>query len=408
MRFHRFFCHFQTLFHALFVSAVVLGLFSAGAQAGSGTIYTVQDVNIDVTADSVSQAKEQALKEGNMTAFAFLMDRLVASDQRALVPELTQEQIVPFIQDFSLKDERSSAVRYTARLTVRFVPDQVLALLRQSGVSVTETVSRPVLLLPVWSGNGQVFLWEDTNAWRDAWLNIDLQGALVPLVVPLGDLEDVAVLNAQRAADGGQEIWALASKYGVRDVILASLVSNDAGEIVQGSALWLGRDGSVRQDVSIAGGPADMETAARQLNNQLQETWILANRVNNTTEQWLAVSVPLQGLSDWVAIRNRIGRISAVKRSTVRSLSKNAAELDLFFLGTIDQLSRALAQEDVSLRLNELGDWMLFLDRPAQARQGFPDDTLLEREQVSSDNNPPGTVETSGSDTPLAPTVIIE
>ena len=406
MRFHRFFALFVLLF--LFC----LGGLSGVVRARSDALYTVRSVPIDITAESASQAKKQALTFGKGQAFSRLIERLVARDQRTRLPALEPEQILSLIQDFSLHDEKQSLVRYRADLTVRFVPDQVLSFLRQSGVSVTETTRQPVLLLPVWLDNGTALLWEDTNSWRDAWFDLDLGATLVPLIVPPGDLEDLATLSAQEASEGGEGVWLLADKYGARDVMIATLLTNQAGTIVQSSLLLLERATSQPQQIFIDNRPEtfhsfmsdsnpaqsslnepDLRLLAQDMNHKIQENWILDNRTSGTTEQWLAVSVPLNDLADWVTVKGKIDQTA--QHSSLRRLSRQRAELDLFFSGTVDQFSRALAQKGLVLGLTPSNDWILRLEvknQPARTSEQF---------------NP---IEQPGqySDTPLSPTVIIE
>ena len=69
MRFHRFFALFVLLF--LFC----LGGLSGAVRAGSDALYTVRSIPIDITAESASQAKKQALTFGKGQAFSRLIER---------------------------------------------------------------------------------------------------------------------------------------------------------------------------------------------------------------------------------------------------------------------------------------------------------------------------------------------
>lgn len=407
MRFHRFFALF--VFPFLFCPGGLSGAVWASTSS-SNALYTVRSIPIDRTAESASQAKKQALTFGKGQAFNRLIKRLVARDQLTRLPTLEPEQILSLIQDFSLRDEKQSLVRYRADLTVRFIPDQVLSFLRQSGVSVTETTSQPVLLLPVWLDNGTALLWEDSNRWRDAWFDLDLGAALVPLIVPLGDLEDLTTLSAQEASEGGEGVWLLADKYGARDVMIATLLTNQTGVIVQSSLSSFERSTAQSQQIFIENQPnpfhsfiaepaqsnsnePDLTRLAQDLHHKIQENWILDNRISGTAEQWLAVSVPLSDLADWVTIKDKIDQTA--KHSSLRRLSRQHAKLDLFFSGTVDQFSRALAQEGLVLGLTPSNDWVLSREVKNQPTRT--------PEQLSPLGQP-----SQYSDTPLSPTVIIE
>src|SRR3546814_6000895 len=84
---------------------------------------------------------------------------------------------------FEVADERSSAVRWIANLTVAYDPAAVRSRLRTVGAPYAETRSLPVLVIPIYETGGDVNLWRDPNPWRAAWYELPPQGGLVPVVV---------------------------------------------------------------------------------------------------------------------------------------------------------------------------------------------------------------------------------
>ncbi len=55
-----------------------------------------------------------------------------------------------------------------------------------------------MVVLPVWKAPEGPQVWED-NLWRTAWLNLKAEQAIVPLIVPLGDLQDTSAIDAEEA-----------------------------------------------------------------------------------------------------------------------------------------------------------------------------------------------------------------
>ena len=129
------------------------------------------------------------------------------------------------VQDFSVAGERTSSVRYLADLTFRFRPSAVRSYLQQQGVAFAETRSKPVLVVPIYGAAGQAVLWEEPNPWRATWATREPDDGLVPLSVPLGDLNDVSSIDAEQALDGDRaRLSALARRYGAEDVLINQLV----------------------------------------------------------------------------------------------------------------------------------------------------------------------------------------
>jgi hypothetical protein len=80
--------------------------------------------------------------------------------------------------------------------------------------------------------------------------------------------------------------------------------------------------------------------------------------VRRDSQDALDVVVPIQALSDWVQVRQRLGSIPAIKGFVVRTLESDHADLRVDYYGTSDQLQQTLAQ--AGLTLSKDGDsWRL-------------------------------------------------
>jgi len=370
---------------ALGVGLLVL-LSGGDARAqGASDIYTVRDVAVDETAATAAEARQTALAVGQRRAFRRLMDRLVPEDQHPLIPEVDANTLQYYVRDFSVDNERTSAVRYLADLTFRFNPEEVRSLLRNGGVPFAETRSKPVLVLPVFSGpaveqgGSEATLWLDANPWRDVWAQRPGDDGLVPLTVPLGDLDDIAAIDAERALAGDpQALRAMAERYGAGDVLVTA--ASLSGDPEAGSAVLQvetkryvdGSPGATRRDklVQVGGEPYEgfLERAAARVDNAIQEEWKQQYLLQFGNQRSILVFVPLGGLDDWLTVRRRLEGVPAIQQSTLSALSRKEAQLEISFVGDEQRLTRALAQRDLFLALRPDSNWELTrTDRPRPA-----------------------------------------
>ncbi|MBL8642298.1 MAG: DUF2066 domain-containing protein, partial [Rhodospirillaceae bacterium] len=147
--------------------------------------FWVRGVPVDVTAGSVTEARDRGHTEGRVAAFRKLVERLTLPQDTAKVAIPGANQIIEMVYEFSVTNERSSAVRYLADLNVHFNPNAIRQYLRGQNVPFAETASQPLLLIAVLQDGGTALLWQDSNTWRDAWAKIMPHDGLVPLVMPL-------------------------------------------------------------------------------------------------------------------------------------------------------------------------------------------------------------------------------
>ncbi|MDR3424084.1 MAG: hypothetical protein P4M13_03265 [Alphaproteobacteria bacterium] len=82
-------------------------------------VYTVTDVNADVTADTAAHARDKALLQAERSAYTQLCGRLNAADNGA---KLDDDAMAALVQSFEVQSEHISPVRYIGVFTIRFKP----------------------------------------------------------------------------------------------------------------------------------------------------------------------------------------------------------------------------------------------------------------------------------------------
>lgn len=336
--------------------------------------FVVSGVTVDETAATAAQARETAMAEGQRRAFRQLMERLVPQEQSAQLPRPSAAQLNDLVENFEVEDERSSAVRYIATLTFRFSPDGVRALLRRAGLPFAETFARPMVMLPVFRADDVPVLWDEPNPWLAAWRALPPEDGLQPLAIPLGDLSDIGNVSAEQAVRGEFErIEAIARRYGAAGAIVAEASLDDAGDapVVQVAVTRL--DSAVPEQTvveSFAGRPGEtrealLERAASQVSQTIQERWKSEVLLRGGPERTLVSEVAFEGLTEWIAVRNRLAESASVRKAEVLSLSRSRARVELHFVGSESTLRLALAQRDLVLA-PQGGTWTLTLRRSDQ------------------------------------------
>ena len=328
---------------------------AASGAAGQTDIFTVADIPVDATASNAVAAREAARLDGQRRAFRTLLERLILAADRSRLPRVGDQQLTDMVRDFSVANERSSGVRYLATYTFRFRPENVRAALRDAGIPFAETVSKPVVVLAVLRRDDRTLLWDNPNPWRAAWSARAGAGGLVPFVVPPGDAADSDAIDADQAlAADRAALGRIAARYGGGDVLIAAATQRPSGalqtslrRVSAGAATEIG--GATFEPV--AGERADdlMARAATAGTADVEEAWRRDNVIAAGSEGVLVASVPLAGIGDWIAVRDRLKGVPAVKRSDLLALGKQNGRVELHYLGDPARLRLALAQRDLIL-----------------------------------------------------------
>jgi hypothetical protein len=349
-----------------FVAALIGG--ASNSQAAS-EVFTVRGVSVDVTAQTAAQARDEALLQGQVEAFNRLLARILPREAMIRVPPLEPGQVLDYVSDFAVDNERTSDVRYLADLTVRFNDQSLRSFLAANDLAHAETLSKPVVVLPVFGPADTARLWEEGNPWWAAWAARLPAGGLVPLIVPLGDLGDIAATNASQALSGDMEsLNRLAGRYGAENMLVTQAIQIGDPELGPVSLqIGTSRLGQRQQGTTIETFvqlededlPGLYARAAEAVADNVQEDWKQRNLLRPGLARKITVAVPLSGMDNWLKIKRSLNRVAGVQRSDIVTLSRTRGELDISFVGDEQQLVLAMAQSDLDLQYNEAEGWLL-------------------------------------------------
>ncbi len=183
-------------------SALVLfsGLFLfSGIGHAEDPLFTVDNVKVDVTAESAVAARTQAFEKAQQEAFKVLAERLLPEEEAKTFEPPAVTTISPMVKDFEITGEQLSRVQYIGTYTFRFKDQAIRSFFSNKNVSFSDVRSKPVLILPFYQTGTKVMLWGDTNPWLGAWGRTNTRQGLVPVQVPIGDISDVGDVGDTQA-----------------------------------------------------------------------------------------------------------------------------------------------------------------------------------------------------------------
>ena len=395
----------------VFVVVLVLCAILSAGGAKAESVYTIRDLAVDSSAVSAAEARSLALAKGQRAAFDRLLRRLVLSEDQVLLPVLEYAQITALVDGYVIEKELLSSTRYRANLTIDFNKFGMRKLLRQRKIRFAEARSNDVLVVPVYDTGDGPILWLEPGDWRAAWRARPANEGLVPLILPLGDVIDMAAMDAALAmAPSREALLGLAERYGTQEVVVASAylelpeppeptaegnsndgitdvgdgTGNDAERVsvaetgisksrrvrgpVEGAILQLTvhRVGAAAERTTrelLRGAPSDsreslLARAVGRIMALVEENWKQANMLRFGRENELRIAVPLNSLGDWVDMRRRLRDLAVVVSIDLAALSRGQADILLHYFGEREQLMLGLELSDLALNF-ESGGWVL-------------------------------------------------
>jgi hypothetical protein len=360
----------------------------ARAQGGAG-LFQVSGIEVDATAGDAVAAREQALLQGQIEGLRRLLRRLVPAEEHARLPSVGPAEVERYVQNFEIADEQVASNRYLAQLTVRYEPEAVRQLLQGAAFAYAETISEPILVLPVYRTAGGAQLWPDDNPWWQAWAEHLDSERLLRLLLPLGDLQDMATVSAEQATTGDPAaLAALGQRYGSEDVLVVVASSRGgaaggpAGQAVAATEppvleLEMRRVGIQQPNPpeTLVGRPGQtldqlMAEAVIGLQDTLDERWKDANLLRYDQTGVMVVDIPIARLADWVEISRGLDGLTEVADVEIAAFARDNVRAEIRYIGDQVRLEEALRR--IGLGLSREGESWRLLPMGGSRNPGEP------------------------------------
>jgi hypothetical protein len=333
---------------------------SVMAQVTNGNTFTIGGIDEDVSGPDAVQARQTAIREARQKAIKLLVERMVAAEDRAKVPPVNDQRLDSMVRGVEFARERTAGTRYSATIGVVFAAEPVKQWLGEAGISISETIARAALVIPLWKDKTGLEPLDDHNAWRDAWTGLDTLASSVPVALVRGDQLDQDAITVEQAYVGDVSALAHLDERYRAPVVIVAIAEGDKDGPIKLSGTRYDMQTGARSDLLSLTVPdaSQLAGAAKQIHAKLDQDWRGLATVRRDQQAGLDVVVPLAALSDWVKVRQRLGGLPVIKSVAVRQLEADHADLHLDYYGSPEDLQKTLSQ--VGLQLDKDADkWRL-------------------------------------------------
>ena len=330
------------------------------------SIYVVEDVNVDVTANNSVEAQGKAFINAQGKAFSILTERMVSEKDVKTVRKPNADVIATMIDDFEVKNEQVSAVRYVGDFTFRFNERAVSQFFSVTGVQYTSKSSKPLLVLPILQVQGKNTIWSERNYWMQAWARARLSSGVVPVEVPIGDLDDIGDIDDNDALRyERQSLERMLMRYGAKEAAimiavpdpkLSGLAPEDTAKGRLRISIYRTDRGQAERVNDIVVEPENDETVAQlydrsvyQGHRSLQRDWKNKTLSSAADGQTYHVRLLVGSINDLVRSKNMLSTLPGFGSLSVSSLKPVEAQLSFVFRGDEERLRAALSRTPFSL-----------------------------------------------------------
>ncbi len=148
--------------------------------------FYIKNINVDLTKESINQARFFAEEKARLIGFKRLLNRLIINNKNLNIKTASILQLVDYIK---INEEANSDKRYLADFDICFNRDLVINFFRKNKLQYAETYREPISILPIFKGPRGFILWDEKDLWYSKWkYQLNLVDGLVKLNLAKGNL----------------------------------------------------------------------------------------------------------------------------------------------------------------------------------------------------------------------------
>ena len=326
----------------LLIALLFAGMVFDNAKAADER-YSVE-ISVDVTDVSASAAQQRAMSEANRAAIGAVAKRITNQEGVAKLSVMTDEQLVNFIKEVSVKDEKRSSVRYMANLRVVLNEDILKEYMKERDIPVMRQINSKILVVPIFRefSSDAPMLWESSNIWKQAWDEKE-STSVINLIPIAANGANYAVIDGRKAlmTDG--------------EALNKLMLINNVDDVYVLDAMYDGIEGLIIKAVSFGGDNRTIRvTGARSSGIELFNKAVdavsqeIENRISQKTideasiENMIVVLYEYSNLADWVATEKELQNINQVNKIEVQAQGVGKVQFKMAYIGSLEKLLQQL------------------------------------------------------------------
>ena len=353
---------------------IVVFAFIGAIRIARADMYDVAGIPIAAEDLSAQAARTVAIQNGETAAFQDLMNKMLTAEHKDGLVMPGEADIIDMVQNVSLNNEKYTATKYMADLSVRLHPQKIQAFLKAQHIPYLTEELPVTVVVPVWHECNRITVPEENHSVQACQIRVleednplyaYLKNTENPadIRIPVGDLEEMA--RAAALVDGTDPEAAefLRLKYGAGQVMILEVNPDETGQ-KYAAARFIPDDKSFEaglRPIPVSGtidGRADIGEFWTEILNQRELAWRAAKTEDLNLPDLFWIRVPVRRLADWVAIQKKLNK--AFENVQIYGFRPNVILLGVPYKGTAGALQRDMNRIGFDLTADESMDvWIL-------------------------------------------------
>lgn len=347
--------NFFKKYHEICKLFIILFILVILPKATYSDIYKVENTIIKKNYNIEKYDKNKAIIEAINSSFSKFAKRILVEDEYWKIKNIDFLNINESIVKFNILEEKKNKNEFIFKTLITFDRKKTQDLLNNRNIVYTDTISSPVILLPIIKNKNIIKLWED-NIFLLKWNSDEDKNNLVKYLIPSGDIEDQRNLDINSFDINYYDSSYFLKKYGLKNSLILFIDFDKDLKNIQ-YKLTLNKTNYYKV-FSYPINELKLSEVINIIKIETENIWKKKNTIFSSLVTSVEFITNIQNIKQLNMIRSKLKKLDNIKKIKDIEISSKVYKGKIYYSGTINDLKKNL--EEINYNLNEnFNSWRL-------------------------------------------------
>ena len=281
--------------------------------------------------------KSKVMDKAFDKAFKTLIYKIVENADRAVLSEISINEIKSLIENFSISDEKFQNNKYISQFNVQFNKKKIFNYLNKKNIIPSSPIDINTFILPILidTGNNELY-YLNQNIFYNNW-NLDIKKYhLLNYILPNEDIEDYAVIKKNIKNIENYNFAEITSKYNLQNNIILIILKSESLLRVF-SKIDFGKKKLLAHKIykiSNISNDALINNIILEIKENYEDKWKSLNKINTSIELPIRISIDSKNIYLSRQLENSLSSIDLVSSYQIEKFNNKEILYKIIFNST--------------------------------------------------------------------------
>ncbi len=321
---------------------IIFGIIFLIAFSAQADLYTAENIEMSGEGASPVEAKNNAITAGELKAFDQVMRGLVGPDNQAFLTRPGEDEILGYVRDISILEEKNTATSYWGKMNVRFNQKALQELLKKNDQVYLKKAPPVYWLVPVFKQGAETRTLEDENPFYQLLKAQNKLSDTFQMILPNGDVAELIAVEHALAEGDFSGVQSMAHQNGAENILVVEVVV-DPYEKWEMRPVSYTETENIFSDITVQGVNVNtLWDGWQRLNQKMNQKWQDQYRSDRSENTPYFARYSVSQVSSWHQLEQELKRLGFLENLKLQGAIPGQLLISFDYANSLGMLAEQL------------------------------------------------------------------